>query len=629
MSDAIKHECGIALLLLKRPLEYYQQRYGSWTWGLEKMYLLMEKQHNRGQDGAGLATVKFDLPPGLRYMDRARSNSSSPIKDVFAEVYAPLRNLSAKQLADLDWVRTHVPFAGELFLGHLRYGTYGDGTIDYVHPQVRENNWRSRTLAVAGNFNLTNTPELFERLIELGQHPKDLSDTVTVLEKLGHFLDEANQRLFRKYKDEGYNNREISRLIAEHIDLGALLTEATKDFDGGYTMAGLLGHGDAFVCRDPWGIRPAFYLDTEEYAVVASERPVIQTVMNVEAEAVHEIDPGCALLLKRSGAVEHRSVRPAQRRASCSFERIYFSRGTDKDIYQERLRLGELLAPQILSIVGDDLDHTVFSFIPNTAETAFYGMVRGLEEHMTQDKVARLLAQQPLTPDAVREVMQHRLRVEKIAVKDIKLRTFITQDRDRQDLVQHVYDVTYGTLERGRDTLVVIDDSIVRGTTLRESILRILDRLGPRKIVVVSSSPLIRYPDCYGIDMARMEDLIAFRTAVDLLAQRGQRDLLQSVYHDCISENRKPVHEVRNCVCDVYAPFTDEELIEHMARLLRHPDMRAEVQLVFQTVENLHAACPHDHGDWYFTGNYPTPGGNRVANHAFINYIEGRRDRAY
>lgn len=629
MSDPIKHECGIAVLRLKKDLPYYQEKYGTWRYGIEKMYLLMEKQHNRGQDGAGIASVKLDLPPGYRYIDRARSNSSSPIKDVFAEVNGSCLSLSREQLNNPEWAKNHLPFAAELFLGHLRYGTYGGSSIDYVHPQIRGNNWKSRTLVLAGNFNLTNTAELFDLLITLGQHPKDLSDTVTVLEKLGHFLDDANQKLFRKYKDEGYPNIEISKLIAQNLDLQDLLAEATKDFDGGYVLAGLIGHGDAFVCRDPWGIRPAYYMDNEEVTVIASERPVIQTVMNVKADQVHEVAPGYALVVRRGGEALHVKVREPEQRSSCSFERIYFSRGTDLDIYRERIKLGELLTPQILRAVDYDLDNTVFSFIPNTAETSFYGMLKGLEDYHNIDKTRQLLALKHPTPESVNEIIQHRVRVEKIAVKDIKLRTFIAQDAERQDLVQHVYDITYGSLREGKDALVVIDDSIVRGTTLRESILRILDRLGPRRIVVASSSPQVRYPDCYGIDMAKLEDLLAFRTAVDLLKVRGEQGLLQEIYEECLAVNAKPERQVKNCVQQLYDRFTPEEITEHMARLLTHPSVRAEVRLVFQSVENLHKACPNDTGDWYFTGNYPTPGGNRVANNAFINYINGVDERAY
>ncbi len=628
MSDSIQHECGIAFLRLKKPLEYYQEKYGTWRYGLQKMYLLMEKQHNRGQDGAGIASIKFDLLPGYRYIDRARNNSSTPIKGVFAEVYSYMNTLPEAQINDVAWAKQNIPFAGELFLGHLRYGTYGGGSINYVHPQIRANNWKSRTLVMAGNFNLTNTRELFNLLISLGQHPQDLSDTVTVLEKFGHFLDDANQKLFRQYKDAGHANIEISELIAQHLDIAQILTEATKDFDGGYSMAGLIGHGDGFVCRDPWGIRPAFYMDNDEVTVVASERPVIQTVMNVRTEDVHEIAPGYALIVRKNGTVQHIQVRQPESRSSCSFERIYFSRGTDRDIYRERLKLGELLAPQIAKAIDRDFDHTVFSFIPNTAETAFYGMVRGLERALDEQRIEHLV-QGRHDEESIREIMRHRLRVEKIAVKDIKLRTFIAQESARADLVPHVYDITYGTVCEGEDSLVVIDDSIVRGTTLRDSILRILDRLGPKKIVVVSSSPQVRYPDCYGIDMARMEDLIAFRAAISLLKKGGKRHLITEVYEACKRENAKEDRQVENCVQRIYAPFSAEELSAEMGIMLRHPDMQAEVVIEFQTVENLHLACPNDTGDWYFTGNYPTPGGSRVANQAYINYIEGNRSRAY
>jgi len=628
MSDSIQHECGIALLRLKQPLQYYQQKYGSWCYGLQKMYLLMEKQHNRGQDGAGIATVKFDMPPGFRYIDRARNNTAAPIKGVFAEVYEPMRGLSSEQMNDPAWAKSNLPFAGELFLGHLRYGTYGGGSINYVHPQIRANNWKSRTLVMAGNFNLTNTKELFNLLISLGQHPQDLSDTVTVLEKFGHFLDEFNQQLFRKYKDAGHPNIEISELIAQHLDIPQIIAESTKDFDGGYTMGGLIGHGDAFVCRDPWGIRPAFYMDNDEVTVVASERPVIQTVMNVRAADVHEIKPGFALIIRKGGTLQHIQVREPQERHSCSFERIYFSRGTDKDIYRERLKLGELLAPQIERAIDGDFDHTVFSFIPNTAETAYYGMIKGLERTLDERRIAQLV-QGGHDEVSIREIMRHRIRIEKIAVKDIKLRTFIAQESARADLVPHVYDVTYGTLQEGVDTLVVIDDSIVRGTTLRDSILRILDRLGPRRIVVVSSSPQVRYPDCYGIDMARLEDFIAFRAAIELLKERGREALITEVYEAAKAANASEERQVENCVQRIYAPFSAEELSLQMSKMLRHPDMRAEVHIEFQSVENLHLACPNDTGDWYFTGDYPTPGGARVANQAYINYMEGNKSRAY
>ncbi|NHB69977.1 amidophosphoribosyltransferase [Perlabentimonas gracilis] len=632
MSDQIKHECGIALIRLLKPLEYYQVKYGSWMYGLQKLYLLMEKQHNRGQDGAGVASIKFDLEAGHRYIDRFRSNSSSPIRDVFDSIQGGINQWKAQpdSINDPAWSKVNIPFAAELYLGHLRYGTFGNNSIDYVHPVMRENNWKSRTLVLAGNFNMTNVDELFQRLIELGQHPKDYSDTVTVLEKLGHFIDEENQKLFRQYKNEGNSNKRISELIANNFNLRQLLQEATKDFDGGYALAGMLGHGDAFVCRDPWGIRPAYHFANDEIVVAASERAVIQTVMNVSADEVDEIKPGYALIIKRNGQVDMQEVRVPQARSSCSFERIYFSRGTDRDIYRERKKLGELLTPVILEKIDYDLENTVFSFIPNTAETAFYGMVHGVEEYMLKEK-SRIIKEKngSLTEADIESIISARPRVEKIAVKDVKLRTFISQDTGRDDLVGHVYDVTYGALEEGKDNLVVIDDSIVRGTTLRESILRILDRLNPKRIVVVSSSPQIRYPDCYGIDMAKLGDFVAFRAAIALLKETGNESVINGVYKNCKAQQNLPKEEVVNYVKDIYKPFTPDQISDKIAELLTPKGMKAEVKIVFQTIETLHAACPNDKGDWYFTGNYPTPGGNKVVNNSFINFIEGRNQRAY
>lgn len=632
MSDQIKHECGIALIRLLKPLEYYQLKYGSWRYGLHKLYLLMEKQHNRGQDGAGLASVKLDLDPGQRYIDRERSNSATPIRDVFDAINGNFKKYESRPEAINDpvWAKEHLPFAGELYLGHLRYGTFGSNSIEYVHPVMRDNNWKSRTLVMAGNFNMTNVDELFKKLVSLGQHPKDYSDTVTVLEKIGHFLDEENQQLFRQYKNEGIPNIEISKLIAENLSIKKLLQASTKDFDGGYAMAGLIGHGDAFVCRDPWGIRPAFYYSDEEIVVVASERPVIQTVMNVAVDQVKEIKPGYALIVKHNGQVTHDEIRVPQVRRSCSFERIYFSRGTDRDIYLERKKLGELLTPAILRAVNFDYANTVFSFIPNTAETAFYGMVKGVEDHMKREKKRLILEKgSSLTEKDIDEIINIRARVEKIAVKDIKLRTFIAQDKGREDLVGHVYDVTYGIVREGIDNLVVIDDSIVRGTTLRESILKILDRLNPATIVVVSSSPQIRYPDCYGIDMAKLGDFVAFRAAIDLLKETGQEGVINNVYKKCKEQQNLPKEEIVNYVKDIYRPFTDDQISEKIAQILTPKGMKAKVKIVFQSIENLHKACPNDKGDWYFTGNYPTPGGNRVVNTSFINFIEGRNQRAY
>lgn len=632
MSDQIKHECGIALIRLLKPLEYYQVKYGSWRYGFQKLYLLMEKQHNRGQDGAGLASVKFDLDPGKKYINRERSNSVTSIRDVFDAVNNIFRKYENKHEAinDPHWAKENLPFAGEVYLGHLRYGTFGNNSLDYVHPVMRDNNWKSRTLVLAGNFNLTNVDELFKKLVDLGQHPKDYSDTVTVLEKIGHFLDEENQQLFRQYKNEGITNMEISKLIAENLSVKNLLQVSTKDFDGGYAIAGFIGHGDAFVCRDPWGIRPAFYFADDEIVVVASERPVIQTVLNVPFDNVKEIKPGYALIIKKNGEVSHDEIRVPQARKSCSFERIYFSRGTDRDIYLERKKLGELLTPAILQAVNYDYVNTVFSFIPNTAETAFYGMVKGVEDHMKREKKRMILEKgSSLSEKDLDEIIAIRPRVEKIAVKDIKLRTFIAQDKGREDLVGHVYDVTYGIVRNGIDNLVVIDDSIVRGTTLRESILKILDKLNPAMIVVVSSSPQIRYPDCYGIDMAKLGDFVAFRAAIDLLRETGQESVINNVYKKCKAQQYLPKEEIVNYIKDIYRPFSDDQLSEKIAQLLTPKGMKAKVKIVFQSIDNLHKACPNDLGDWYFTGNYPTPGGNRVVNTSFINFIEGKNQRAY
>lgn len=632
MSEQLKHECGIALIRLLKPLEYYQIKYGTWRYGLHKLYLLMEKQHNRGQDGAGMASIKFDLQPGRKYIDRERSNTSTPIRDVFDTVnrgMAPYVN-RPDLLNDPIWAKENLPFAGELFLGHLRYGTFGNNSIDYVHPVMRANNWKSRTLVLAGNFNMTNVNELFQKLIDLGQHPRDYSDTVTVLEKIGHFLDEENQQLFRQYKNDGHPNIEISKLIAESLNLSKVLQAATKDFDGGYAMAGLVGHGDAFVVRDPWGIRPAYYYKDDEIVVVASERPVIQTVMNVGYDAVQPIKPGYALIMKRNGDVSHEEIRIPQTQRSCSFERIYFSRGTDADIYRERKKLGELLTPAILKAINGNYSNAVFSYIPNTAESAFFGMVKGMEDYIKLDKKSRIMAKgKSLTEKDLDDIINTRLRAEKVAVKDVKLRTFITEDKSRDDLVGHVYDITYGTIRPGLDDLVIIDDSIVRGTTLKESILRILDRLQPTSIVVVSSSPQIRYPDCYGIDMARLGDLVAFRAAIELLRESGQESVINTVYKHCKEQQNLPKEDIINYVKEIYRPFTDEQISQKIAELLTPAGINAKVKIVFQSIDNLHKACPNDLGDWYFTGNYPTPGGNRVVNNAFINYIENRNERAY
>ncbi|MFO7938862.1 MAG: amidophosphoribosyltransferase [Bacteroidales bacterium] len=633
MSELIKHECGVAMIRLLKPLEYYQEKYGSWMYGLRKLYLLMEKQHNRGQDGAGIATLKLDPKPGEKYIHRFRSNGSSPIKEVLDKVnsmHEKFEHSNGELLHDALWAKEHLPSAAELYLGHLRYGTFGRNNIEYVHPVMRENNWKSRNLVLAGNFNLTNVDELFKDLVDLGQHPKGYTDTITVLEKVGFILDEENQLLFRKFKNEGYTNKEISEFIAEQIKVSKILQESSKDWDGGYVIAGMIGHGDSFVTRDPWGIRPAFYYKDEEIVVVASERPVIQTVMNVQAAQVHEIKPGHALIVKKEGRVVEKEIRVPQQRRSCSFERIYFSRGSDKDIYVERKNLGRFLTPAILESVNHDLENSVFSFIPNTAETAFYGMVDGLKNHCIEQQKQKLLKlDNPITTEVLDEIFDTKIRVEKIAIKDIKLRTFIAQEKGRNDLVGHVYDLTYGTVNPGTDNLVIIDDSIVRGTTLKQSIIRILDRLHPKKIVVVSSSPQIRYPDCYGIDMARMGEFIAFQAAIALLKETGQEHIIESVYKKSKEQQYLPKEQIVNYVKEIYKPFTAQEISAKIAELLTDESIQAEVAIVYQSIEDLHRACPNDTGDWYFTGNYPTPGGNKVVNTAFINYMEGSNARAY
>ncbi len=633
MSEEIKHKCGIALIRLLKPLEYYQLKYGTWKYGLQKLYLLMEKQRNRGQDGAGLVSLKLDLPPGQEYFNRYRSSKSDAINDIFKEVYDGFKKAERKHpksVGDAHWAKLNLPFVGELYLGHLRYGTFGSNSSNNLHPVMRQNNWKTRNLVIAGNFNLTNVDELFERLIELGQSPKDFTDTVTILEKVGHFLDKENQKLFDSFKQKGYSNRAISEMIADQMNLGNILSEASKRWDGGYAIAGILGHGDAFVMRDPWGIRPAFYYHDEEIAIVASERPVIQTVMNLKSAQIHELDPGSAIVIKKNGTVIHQQIREPFEKKSCSFERIYFSRGSDKDIYNERKTLGKLLVPAIVESLDGDTKNTVFSFIPNTAESAFYGMVAGIEDLMIKDKIARIKnCDGSMDEDELAEIISQRPRVEKVAIKDIKLRTFISQDKGRVDLVNHVYDITYGTLKRGVDNLVIIDDSIVRGTTLRQSIIKILDRLGPKRIVVVSSSPQIRYPDCYGIDMAKLSDFVAFQAAIALLKDHGKEHVINEVYKKSIAQKREPKENIINYVKDIYKPFTPEQISEKIAELLTEPDIKAEVKIVYQNIENLHLACPNDLGDWYFTGDYPTPGGNKVVNTSFINYIEGINSRAY
>ncbi len=633
MSDPIKHECGFVLIRLLKPLSYYQENNGTWRYGLNKLYLMMEKQRNRGQDGAGVVSLKLNMQPGTKYLSRARSNASTPIVNVFSEINERMAKIVGKEedlLSDSEFAKANLPFAGELLLGHLRYGTFGKNNIENVHPVMRENNWKSRNLVIAGNFNLTNVDELFEHLTDLGQHPKDYSDTVTILEKVGHFLDEENQRLFRKHKNEGLANTNISNKIADDINVKNILEEASKNWDGGYVIAGLIGHGDAFVTRDPNGIRPAFYYKDEDIVVAASERSVIQTAFEVNIDDVHEVKPGHALIIKKDGRVSEDVIRIPHEKLACSFERIYFSRGSDRDIYSERKKLGELIVPEILKAVDYDIEHSVFSFIPNTAESAFYGMVEGVEAWLSKEKEKQILEKgSDLTKEELRRILSIRPRIEKVAVKDVKLRTFISEDKGRDDIVGHVYDITYGTVNAGIDNLVIIDDSIVRGTTLKQSILKILDRLGPKKIVVVSSSPQIRFPDCYGIDMAKLNDFIAFRAVIELIKDNKKETLLDEIYKLSKEQENLPKEEIVNYVKRVFSPFTQEQVSVKIAELLKTDGIKAEVEVVYQTVDNLHKACPDNLGDWYFTGNYPTPGGNKVVNKAFINYMEGKDERAY
>mgnify|MGYP001406495132 FL=1 len=635
MSDAIKHECGIALLRLKKPMSYYLDKYGTSLYGLNKMYLLMEKQHNRGQDGAGLANIKFDVSPGTRYISRFRSVKSQPIKNIFQHVNQRFENLYASdpaKLKDVDYLKANEAFTGELYLGHLRYGTFGKNSKENCHPFLRQNNWMTRNLVVAGNFNLTNVDELFDLLVNIGQHPKQVSDTITVIEKIGHFLDQENNRLFKEYNEKGYNNKEISSLIAKNMDIPSILKNASLDWDGGYTMAGLIGHGDAFVLRDPNGIRPAFWYEDDEVLVVTSERPVIQTAFNVKWENVNELKPGHALIVKKDFDLKEVEINSPSNLQKCSFERIYFSRGTDKDIYKERLMLGSLVTPQVLEAVNFDLKRTVFSFIPNTAEMSYYGMIKATEDYLSgvkKKKIQELEQNDPKYQEKLDDILSIRTRGEKIMVKDAKLRTFITQDDYRDEMVAHVYDITYGSIKRNEDSLVVIDDSIVRGTTLRKSVIRILDRLEPKKIVVVSSAPQIRYPDCYGIDMAKLGDFIAFQAAVKLLKDQDKLSIMDEVYQLCKTAEIEGKLKEENFVKRIYESFSYEDVSKKIASLLTNENINAEVEIIFQTVSNLHIACPNHTGDWYFTGNYPTPGGNKVVNKSFINYVEGVNKRAY
>lgn len=632
MSDALKHECGIALVRLLKPLEFYKEKYGSAFYGIQKMYLMMEKQHNRGQDGAGFASIKLDVEPGERYISRVRSNQAQPIQDVFAQINERINEeltLNPEYTDDVAAQKRNIPYVGELFLGHVRYGTFGKNSIESVHPFLRQSNWMHRNLILAGNFNMTNVKELFQNLVELGQHPKEMADTVTVMEKIGHFLDKEVMQLYQDCKAEGYSKQEASPVIAERLDVAKILARSAKNLDGGYAMAGLLGHGDAFVFRDPAGIRPAYFYQDDEVVVVASERPVIQTVFNVPFEEVKEIDPGSALIIKKNGTVTMKEILTPTVKKACSFERIYFSRGSDAEIYQERKDLGKLILPAVLESIDQDTDNTVFSYIPNTAETSFFGLVEAAQDFLNQRKNNYILENKDtLTAESLKELLAVKIRTEKVAIKDAKLRTFITADDSRDDLVAHVYDVTYGVI-KPEDNLVIIDDSIVRGTTLKKSIIKMMDRLNPKRIVIVSSAPQIRYPDCYGIDMAKLEGLVAFRAALALLKERNLYHVVDEVYVKCKSQEDFKDVDVVNYVTAIYEPFTDQEISNKIAEMLSSPEIKAEVKIIFQTVEDLHVACPKNLGDWYFTGNYPTPGGNRVVNRAFMNFYEGKDARAY
>ena len=631
MSDSIKHECGVALLRLLKPLEFYHKKYGTSLYGLKKMYLLMEKQHNRGQDGVGLANVKLDVEVGKRYISRKRSVATNPLQDVFQQAnkrFVELEKNDPDKLKDPQWMKENLSFTGELFLGHLRYGTFGGNTIEQCHPFLRQNNWKTRNLVLAGNFNMTNVDELFQQLVDLGQHPKEMSDTVTILEKIGHFLDQENDAIYYKNKDK-FSKKEITQVIEDGLDLQEILVQAAKYWDGGYVICGLLGHGDSFALRDPNAIRPAYYYKDDEVVVVASERPVIQTAFNLTADKVHEIKRGHALIIRKDGRVEEKQVREPLERTACSFERIYFSRGNDKDIYNERLELGKRVFPKVLEAIDNDLKNTVFSYIPNTAEVSYFGLLKSCNSYLNQVKTKKIqeLGDHP-SHDEIAKIMEISPRAEKIAIKDAKLRTFIASDIGRDDLVTHVYDVTYGQV-KSTDNLVVIDDSIVRGTTLKKSIIRILDRLNPKKIVVVSSAPQIRFPDCYGIDMAKMGDFIAFQAAVALLKDTNQEKLLVATYNKCKAQENLPKEEMVNYVQDIYSPFTADEISTKISQLLTPEGTNAEVEIIYQSISDLHASCPDHLGDWYFTGNYPTPGGVKVVNKSFMNYMEGKNKRAY
>lgn len=623
--EQLKHECGVAMIRLLKPLEYYYQKYGTWMYGLNKLYLLMEKQHNRGQEGAGLASVKMQAAPGQEYMFRERALGSGAITEIFQNVQKQFLAYSPEQLSDISYVKENLPFVGDIYMGHLRYSTTGKSGLSYVHPFMRRNNWKAKNLCLCGNFNLTNVDEIFENIVEKGQHPRIYSDTYIMLELMGHRLDRESERVYNIALDRKLQGVDITQFIEKNIDMRNVLRTSTPLFDGGYVICGFTGSGEMFSMRDPWGIRPAFWYRDEEVVVVASERPVIQTTFGLEAEQIQELAPGQALTVRNTGEVSLTQIIHPREKKACSFERIYFSRGSDCDIYKERKALGEQLTERIDMAVDGDLAHTVFSFIPNTAEVAFYGMLDGFKKKLNRQKVEELynLTQdhQP-TKEEIQKVLRPYIRSEKVALKDIKLRTFITESNSRNELAAHVYDITYGSLVPYVDNLVVIDDSIVRGTTLKESILRILDRLHPRKIVLVSSSPQVRYPDYYGIDMARMEEFIAFRAAIELLKDNHNSQIITDVYEKCKAQEHTPAEEMVNYVKDIYAPFTDEDISTKMVEMLRPTDVTTPIEIVYQTVDGLHKACPSHSGDWYFSGDYPTPGGVKLLNKAFINYYE-------
>ncbi|MEZ4842037.1 MAG: amidophosphoribosyltransferase [Flavobacteriaceae bacterium] len=632
MSDAIKHECGIALVRLLKPLEYYQKKYGTTFYGINKMYLLMEKQHNRGQDGAGFASIKFDVDPGTRYISRIRSNQQAPIQDIFAQINTRLNTELEKnpdKKNDVQWQIENIPYVGNVFLGHVRYGTFGKNSIESVHPFLRQNNWKHKNLIVAGNFNMTNSDDLLQELIELGQHPKENTDTVTIMEKIGHFLDDEVANLYQVCKERGINKKDASTVIEKELNIKKILQRASKNWDGGYAMVGLIGHGDAFVFRDPSGIRPAYYYQDDEVVVVASERPVIQTVFNVDFEAITELERAHALIIKKDGSTSVEQILEQKEKKACSFERIYFSRGSDSEIYKERKELGRLIFPTVLEAIDNNITNTVFSYIPNTAETSFFGIAEAAENYLNKDKISRILnGKRTLSAEKVEEILSERARIEKIAIKDAKLRTFIADDNSRDDLVAHVYDVTYGVV-KPNDNLVIIDDSIVRGTTLKKSIIKILDRLHPKRIVIVSSAPQIRYPDCYGIDMAKLDEFIAFKATLELLKETNQYHIVDEVYQKCKKQHEIAEDKLENYVKDIYKPFTPEQISDKIAEMLKTDDIKAEIRIIYQSIENLHKACPKNAGDWYFSGNYPTIGGTKVVNRAFINFYEGNNKRAY